>query len=226
MSVAERLAELRKRIAEACARAGRGAGEVRIVAVTKAATAGQIREAVAAGLMDLGENRVQVLQQHAGELGAVAGVRWHMIGHLQRNKVKQVMGIAAMIQSVDSLRLAEEIEKTAAAMNRRVPVLLEVNAGEEEQKFGAPVAEAAGLALQMFEMPHLDVQGLMSMAPLTADTQRVHSTFARTRDLFEQIRSAGGGDGFRELSMGMSGDFEIAIERGATIVRVGSVLFG
>jgi pyridoxal phosphate enzyme (YggS family) len=149
-----------------------------------------------------------------------------MIGHLQRNKVRDVLPIVHSIQSVDSLRLAQEIEKEAAKAQRSMPVLLEINSGEE-QKFGAPLETAIELAAQIAQMPHVQLQGLMSMAPLTEDDGVVRATFARTRELFEQIRSRGfAGEGFKELSMGMSGDFEIAVEQGATMVRLGSVLFG
>lgn len=227
MSLSERLSQVHQRIASACARSGRSPDSLRILAVTKTASPEQLHEACALGLHDLAENRVQVLEAHARELTATPHVRWHMIGHLQRNKVKQLLPLIATIQSVDSLRLAEEIEKCAAALNRRIPVLLEVNAGEEAQKFGAPLSQAIDLANQMAHLPHLDLQGLMSMAPLTDDLSRVRAAFARTRDLLDQIRAAGHvTSSFRDLSMGMSGDFETAIEHGATILRLGTILFG
>ena len=227
MSVAERLSTAKQRIAEACGRVGRRPEDVRIVAVTKTASEPQIIEAVNAGQLDLGESRAQVLESHAMAIMGMAGVRWHMIGHLQRNKVRDVLLLVHTIQSVDSLRLAQEIEKEADRAQKKIPILLQVNAGEEQQKFGVPMAQLVGLAEQMASMPHLELQGLMSMAPLTEDIHRVRETFARTREAFEEVRARGlAGDAFRELSMGMSGDYEIAIEQGATIIRLGSALFG
>lgn len=227
MAVSESLYMVRQRIESACARVGRNPSDVRVVAVTKTATAEQIREAVSAGLTELGENRVQVLEQHARELGSVPAVNWHLIGHLQRNKVRQVLGLSRYIHSVDSLRLAEEIQKCAAAMGVRVSVLLQVNAGEEQQKFGANLAEARELGARIAAMPNLELRGVMSMAPLTEDEARIRKAFANARETFEAIRATGvTKDCYRELSMGMSHDFEIAIEQGATILRLGSILFG
>lgn len=219
----DRYQQVLHRIASACASAGRDPSSVKLVAVTKTASAEQIRELVAAGATTLGENRLQVLEEHAA---AVAGlpVSWHMIGHLQRNKVRQVLRHVQMIQSVDSLRLAQEIDRIACETRRRIPVLIEVNAGEEDQKFGAALSETPALVAEAGGLTHLELCGLMTMAPLTRDTSLIARTFARARDLLEQIRPAAG-EQFRELSMGMSHDFEIAIQQGATIVRIGSLLF-
>ncbi len=226
LTLAKRLAEVNARIAAACARASRRSDSVKLVAVTKTAIAQQIREIVALGVCDLGENRAQVLQAHLDAAQGLSGIQWHMIGHLQRNKVKELLPHVAMIQSVDSLRLAQEIELQAQKIGKRLPILIEVNAGEEPQKFGATPADAIALAGDVASMPHLELQGIMSMAPLTDDLARIRSTFAKARGIFMRIRDAGApGDCFRELSMGMSGDFEIAIEEGATIVRIGSLLF-
>ena len=227
MNVVARLNIIKERIAQACAHAGRNVAEIRIVAVTKTATESQIMELIGAGHLDLGENRVQVLESHAVVTAQTPGVRWHMIGHLQRNKVRDVLMLVHTIESVDSVRLAREIEKEAAKLERRIPVLVQVNAGAEQQKFGVAMEGVLELAQQMAEMPHLELQGMMSMAPLTEDTELVAEAFARTRDAFEKVRSAGfAGEGFRELSMGMSGDFELAIAHGATMLRIGSALFG
>lgn len=223
------------RIAAACARAGREVASVRLVAVTKMASAGQIREAVELGMRDLGENRVQVFAEHARELAEglrdrpelLSQVRWHMIGHLQRNKVADAMGLASLFHTVDSVRLAGELATQAGKRGLRAGVLVQVNAGREAQKYGVSLEAAAGLCRDVAGMGELDLCGLMAMAPLTDDRQVVRDTFARTRTLFEQIRGQLPAAGsFRELSMGMSQDFEIAIEEGATLVRIGSLLFG
>jgi pyridoxal phosphate enzyme (YggS family) len=150
-----------------------------------------------------------------------------MIGHLQRNKVKQVLPIVSLIHSVDSLRLAEEMETLAARMERRVPVLMQVNASEEPQKHGVAVGASVHLAEQIDSMPHLQIVGLMSMAPYTDDVRVIRQCFARTREIFEEMKwHKIGGAGMKHLSMGMSHDFEHAIAEGATMVRIGSALFG
>lgn len=227
--VREQLIKLEARIGEACGRVGRHRADVTLVAVTKTATPGQIAEILEAGVRDLGENRVQVLQQHISELAGrpvAAQARWHMIGHLQRNKVRDLLPRVVMIQSVDSERLAEVIDREAAHLGRRMPVLMEVNAGGEAQKYGIGLREAEGLLEKMASLANVECQGLMSMAPLTGEQHRIATTFARTRELFEVLRQKPYGRTLRHLSMGMSNDFECAIEHGATIVRVGSLLFG
>lgn len=225
---------VQQRIAQACARAGRDPSSVTLIVVTKFASIHQMVEIARLGVLRLGENRVQTLEAHRQEFAqqaALAGVdpstvHWHMIGHLQRNKVKQVLPMVEMIQSVDSLRLAQEISSTAQRLGRTMPILLEVNAGEEPQKHGFGLDETVVAAGQIGQLPAIRLCGLMSMAPLTEDSVRIRQTFARTRTLFEQIRTGGQvGPGFAHLSMGMTGDFEIAIEEGATIVRIGSLLF-
>lgn len=225
---------VKQRIAQACGRVGRDPASVTLVAVTKFAGVSQMVGIARLGVVCLGENRVQTLEAHRQEFAqqaASAGVdpaivQWHMVGHLQRNKVKQVLPMVEMIQSVDSLRLAQEVSTTAVKLGRTMPILLEVNAGQEPQKHGFAVEETVAAAGQIAQLPGLQVCGLMSMAPLTEDMVRVREAFARTRMLFEQIRSGGMvGESFAQLSMGMTGDFEIAIEEGATIVRIGSLLF-
>lgn len=238
--LAERLDEVRQRIAAACAKAKRSEREVLLVAVTKTAAPEQIREILQLGVGDLGESRVQVLQQRAAQINeffqrrqahgdeAVAGqLRWHMIGHLQRNKVKPVLPLVSLIHSVDSLRLAEEIDQHAAKLGKRIPVLLQVNAGEEAQKSGVAVGAAVHLAEQIDSMPNVQLMGLMTMAPLTEDPEKARPVFARTREIFEEMRwHKIGGSSLRHLSMGMSHDFEQAILEGATLVRIGTALFG
>ena len=162
-----------------------------------------------------------------GEGPAPAKIRWHMIGHLQRNKVKPVLPAVHMIQSIDSLRLAEEVDSQAAKINRRIPVLLEVNASEESAKTGVAVGAAIHLAEQIDSMENMHIMGLMTMAPLEAPEEKIRRVFARTRELFEEVRwHKIGGTALRHLSMGMSNDFEWAIAEGATMVRIGSALFG
>jgi pyridoxal phosphate enzyme (YggS family) len=239
--LSEKLEDVRERIARAAGKAGREARDVSLIAVTKTAAPEQIREIVQLGVTDLGESRVQIIQQRIvqlneflarqrthGEAGAVpARVRWHMIGHLQRNKVKPLLPLVDCIHSVDSLRLAEEIEQHGGKLDRNLPVLLEVNASEEKSKFGVAVGAAVHLAEQIASMQHLALIGLMTMAPLTDSADEARRVFARTRELFEEMKwQKIGGTGFKHLSMGMSNDFEQAIAEGATMVRIGTSLFG
>jgi pyridoxal phosphate enzyme (YggS family) len=240
-ALAERLAEVRDRIAAACAKAKRDPSEVTLIAVTKTAAPEQIREILQLGVGDLGESRVQVLTQRAaqvneffqrrvahGDESVPARLRWHLIGHLQRNKVKPVLPLVSLIHSVDSLRLAEEIDAHAAkAQQKKVPVLLQVNASEEASKFGVAVGAAVHLAAQIDSMDNLQLLGLMTMAPLDSTEDQARHVFARTREIFEEMRwHKIGGAGLKHLSMGMSNDFEAAIHEGATLVRVGTALFG
>jgi pyridoxal phosphate enzyme (YggS family) len=238
--LAERLDEVKQRIAAACAKAKREPSEVTLVAVTKTAAPEQVREIIGLGVGDLGESRVQVLTQRAaqineffarrqtqGDAGVPAKLRWHLIGHLQRNKVKPVLPLISLIHSVDSLRLAEELETQATKLNRRIPVLMQVNASEESSKSGVAVGASVHLAEQIDTMPHLQLIGLMTMGPLDASEKETRHVFARTREIFDEMKwHKIGGTGFKHLSMGMSNDFELAIEEGSTMVRVGTALFG
>lgn len=159
--------------------------------------------------------------------GVPSSVRWHMIGHLQRNKARKVVQHCRLVHSVDSLRLAEEIQQVALRLNDPLEVLVQVNCSEEPQKYGCPIAAARPLAEQIDTMINVRVRGLMTMAAYSDDPERSRSTFSRCRELFEDIRRAGLSEGrFNLLSMGMSNDFEVAIEEGANIVRVGSAIFG
>src|SRR5688500_8447938 len=238
--LAERLKEVQDRIAAAAADAKRDPKEVTLVAVTKTAAPEQIREIIQLGVGDLGESRVQVLAQRAmqmnefyqrraaaGDEDVAARLRWHMIGHLQRNKAKSILPLVSLIHSVDSLRLAEELEAQAAKMEKRVPVLMQVNASEEPQKYGVAVGAAVHLAEQIDSMPHLQLVGLMTMAPLDASETQARHCFARTRETFEEMKwHKIGGTGLRRPKLGMSNDFEPAIAEGATMVRIGTLLFG
>jgi hypothetical protein len=239
--LAERLEDVRQRIASAAAQARRDPAEISLVAVTKGAAPEQIRDLLSLGVADLGENRVQQLQQRAAQLneflarrqkggeadGMPSKIRWHMIGHLQRNKVKALLPVVSVIHSVDSLRLAEELDAAALKLQRRQPVLMQVNASEEAQKSGVAIGAAVHLAEQIDSMPNLQLVGLMTMAEFTEDSTQIRRAFARTREVFEEMKwHKIGGASFRHLSMGMSHDFEIGIAEGATLLRIGSALFG
>lgn len=237
----ERLQTVQNRIAEACVKARRDPSEVTLVAVTKTAGPETIREIVQLGVQDLGESRVQQLVQRASQLHemfqrrkthgvpqtSLPPVRWHMIGHLQRNKVKQLLPHVHCIHSVDSLRLAEEIDEIGMKTRSKVPVMLQINASEEPQKHGVAVGAAIHLGEQIATMPGLQLVGLMTMAELTDDESVIRNAFRRTREIFEEMKwHKIGGPDFKHLSMGMSHDFEIAIQEGSTMVRIGSALFG
>jgi pyridoxal phosphate enzyme (YggS family) len=217
MNIAGNLAAVRERIARACERASRSPDEVVLVGVTKSRTAEEVAEAVEAGLEDVGENRVQEALAKIEAVAALgAGPRWHFIGHLQTNKARVVAGPFAIIHSVDSIRLAQALSKQARAP---LPALLEVNVGGEPTKFGFAPSELPSALGEINTMPNLDVRGLMTVAPAVAEAESVRPVFRQLRVLRDEL-------GLRELSMGMTDDFEVAIEEGATIVRVGRAIFG
>ena len=233
----ERIERIKETINSTCARVGRDPGEIKLVVVTKSATIEAVKEVVHLSFTDLGENRVQqlkkvsaevaeFLKQGDGDSALPEKVNWHMIGHLQRNKVGQVLPIVSLIHSVDTLRLAEEINTSAAKINLCPRVLLQVNTSNEPQKYGVPVGAAMHLAEQMETLPNLKLVGLMTMAPLTHNKDVVRACFIRARELFVEMRGEKiVGPQFTELSMGMSSDYEPAVEEGATILRIGSAIF-
>lgn len=235
--ITDKLKKVQDEVANACARAGRNEKSVKVVVVTKTATALAIQEVIRQGFVDLGENRVQHLKQVAEEVETFLKetkddpsipdkVNWHMIGHLQRNKVKQTLQLCRMVQSVDTLRLAEELNTQSHKLGVHTNILLQINCSGEPQKYGAPVGAAVHLAEQFASMGNLRLTGLMTMAPLTMDKNRVRASFARAREIFEEIRGERiAGSKFKHLSMGMSQDFQIAIEEGATMLRIGSAIF-
>jgi pyridoxal phosphate enzyme (YggS family) len=187
----------------------------------------RILEAYEAGQRLFGENRVQEGVEKVETLrGQAPDVRWHLIGHLQSNKVKAAVEHFDVLESVDSLRLAEKLDERAALRDRRLPVLLEVNVAGEESKSGFSVAALRQDWPGLFQLRHLDVCGLMTVAPLAADPEAVRPVFRALRELRDELRDTSGRTELRELSMGMSGDFEVAIEEGSTIVRVGRAIFG
>ena len=217
MSIAASLARVRARIAAACERAGRSPDDVTLIGVTKGFPAEAAAEAHAAGLRDLGENRVQEAVAKIETLAA-QGVRprWHLVGHLQTNKVQTVVGRFAILHSVDSVRLAQALSRRA---DEQVSILLEVNVGQETSKFGFAPREVTAALHTISDLPNLTVGGLMTVAPIADDPDRTRPIFRRLRELRDEL-------GLRELSMGMTDDFEVAIEEGATMVRVGRAIFG
>ena len=227
MAIKDRYAEVIKRVEEAAVRSGRNPEDITLVAVTKTHTADEINEAIDAGATDIGENRVQELLE---KYESVKPVRWHLIGHLQTNKVKNVIGRVVMIHSVDSLKLAREIDKRSEAAGLVTDILIEINSAMEETKSGIDGAELRELCEEIAAVcPHVRIRGLMCIPPMAIDPEDARPYFKEAAALFEEMRSWGlPADRFRpdELSMGMSGDFEVAIEEGATIVRVGSSIFG
>ncbi len=269
-TLAARYTEVCGRIADAAKKAGRAPSEVLLVAVTKNSEPEQIKELLTLGHRDFGENRAQVLLQHAAiveeaiqrqrmlpnarktagldggallfdptgvELKPMAkaalaqsagvGIRWHMIGHLQRNKAKKVFDVVRLFHSVDSLRLAEELQTVAVKKDQPVEVLLQVNCSGEEEKHGCPLPAVIPLAEQMATMLNIRIRGLMTIAERVQNPEDARPAFARLRDVFEEMKDLRLTDApFNILSMGMSGDYEVAISEGANVVRVGSAIFG
>jgi len=213
------VARVRARIAEAAGRGGRRPESVLLVAVTKTVEVDRIREAVACGLRVLGENRVQEARAKAPE---VPGAVWHLIGSLQRNKVKEALRLFEVIHSVDTLSLAQEISERAGA---EADVLIQVNISEEPQKHGVLPEDAERLVAEASRLPRLRVRGLMGMAPLVAAAEEARPFFRRLRELRDRLREALPHARLDDLSMGMTDDFEVAIEEGSTMVRVGRALF-
>jgi pyridoxal phosphate enzyme (YggS family) len=220
----ERLAEVRERIDAARARAGR-ADEVRIVAVTKSHPAAAVETARAAGVLDVGENRVTELEEKVPLIGRDA-VRWHLIGHLQRNKAKRALPLIDLLHSLDSVRLARALSEDAVESGRELGALVQVNASGEASKSGFAPGELVSALREICALPGLRVRGLMTMAPLTEDEEVLRAAFARTRDLRDEAAREVRGFTPEHLSMGMSNDYEIAVEEGSTLVRLGTVLFG
>ncbi len=222
--IRERAARVRDRMGQAAVRSGRRPEEIRLVAVGKAQPPEAIGEAVEAGLNVFGENYVQEAE---GKIQAHPGAEWHLIGTLQRNKVKKAVSLFSWIQTVDSLPLLSEISRRAAEAGRIVPVLLEVNLAEEESKGGISPDGLPALIEAAPNFPGVSVRGLMAIPPWTDDPEESRPYFRRLRHLFAECAARGGtGPEWTEVSMGMSSDFEAAIEEGATMVRVGTAIFG
>ena len=235
-SISENIIEVRRRIAEAAARAGRRPEDVTLVCVTKNRTVDEIRGVLEAGEFHLGENRVQEfmekydkIQDIAGSLGEKRNIKWNLIGHLQRNKVKYIAGKVALVQSVDSIRLAGEIDARAAQAGEPMEALIQVNPAGEAQKSGVALSGCEALVDEIDRhLPFVRLRGLMAVVPAVDDPEDVRGYFREVKGLFDAIakRRVGGRDTFDQLSMGMTNDFEVAVEEGATIVRVGTAIFG
>jgi len=225
MSIAENIAQVRTNIAQACAQAGRSPEEITLVGASKMNDAAACREAIAAGIDALGENRVQEMTAKLAE-SAYDGAPLHFIGHLQRNKVKQVVGKVALIQSVGSMELLEEIEKVAAREQLVQDILLEVNIGREEAKSGFDPDAVTAAAEAALSLPHVRVRGLMTIPPADADRDANMRYFQEVQALYVDINTKLFHNELKCLSMGMSGDYMDAIRCGATMVRVGTAIFG
>jgi len=218
MRVKENLVILENRIASACLRASRSREDITLIAVTKTQPTEIIREAYDLGIRDFGENRVQELSKKKDLLPN--DIRWHLIGHLQSNKAKYIAPFIHYVHSIDSIETAKELSKRAEQNDRKIDVLLEINVAGEATKEGIAVSEAESLLHLIFEeATSLSLKGLMTVAPFEEDPEKVRSYFRELRDLRDHI-------GLKELSMGMTNDFEVAIEEGATMIRIGSALFG
>lgn len=218
------LLKVQKRIARAAQRAGRDAQDITLLAVTKKVAVDRIREIAGLGIKDLGENRVQELLEKIPKLPA--GINWQMIGHLQRNKVKSIMGKVSLIHSLDRWSLAEEIQKRAERKQMVVPVLVQVNVAGEDTKFGLPSSEVMEFLSQVTSLKNIAVRGLMTIAPYVDNPEDVRPVFRALHDLAGEIKNKNADIKMEFLSMGMTNDFEVAVEEGANILRIGSALFG
>ena len=223
--IKENLAEVEARITRACERSGRDRSEVTLISVSKTKPVERLQEAYDAGSRDFGENKPQEIKEKYPQLPE--DIRWHMIGHLQRNKIKYIIDKVCMIHSVDSLRLAEAIDEEAKKHDLVMPVLIEVNVAEEESKFGVRLDEAESLIRQISELSNIQVQGLMTIAPFTENAEDNRIYFRKLRNLYVDIKDKNIDNvNMCNLSMGMTGDYEVAVEEGATMVRVGTGIFG
>ena len=224
--IAARAEAVRQRIAEAAARAGRDASDVTLVAVTKTYPVETVRAAVEAGLLDFGENRVQELVEKSDAIPGEAlggAVRWHLIGSLQRNKARDAAARADLFHALDSVRLADALDKKATEAGRVLPVLVQVNISDEDAKHGVAPEATAALLAEVAKRDGLDVRGLMGMAAIAETPEETEQV---VRPAFRRLRQLAEAAGLPIVSMGMSGDFEVAVEEGATHVRIGSALFG
>lgn len=225
MTIADNIASIQERISKSALRAGRNPAEIRLVAVSKTVSAESIQEAIAAGVTILGENYMQEARNKIARIEKQ--VEWHFIGHLQSNKAKYAVDLFSMIQSVDRLALAEELGQEANKRGKIVPVLIQVNISGEESKSGIDPQETLQLLERIAALQHLAVQGLMTMPPWFEDPEDARPYFNALRKLRKKLsREKIPGVALQELSMGMSGDFEVAIEEGATLVRIGTAIFG
>jgi len=225
MSIQENIQRVRERIARACQRVGRSPDEVTLVAVSKGFSPEAIRQAVDAGIQKVGENRVQEAEPKIRTLGRIC--EWHMVGHLQTNKVRRALELFDVVQSLDRMHLAEELQRRAQQLDRRVPALVEVNTSGEATKHGFLPAETVAAVRALAQYDRLQIRGLMTIGALTEDSERIRRCFRTLRELRRVIEDEGiDGVSMEVLSMGMTDDFEIAVEEGSTMVRIGRAIFG
>ena len=225
MSIRENIEAINEAKSEAAIRSGRNPEDILLIAVTKLHDASEINEAIDCGITDIGENKVQeILDKYE----KVKKVRWHLIGHLQTNKVKYIIDKVDLIHSVDSLKLAEEIEKRSANIGKTMDILIQVNAAEEESKFGVSVSDVDGLIESILQnCPHIRIKGLMTIGPFVDDDEEIRRVFKEVSEIFDRYKGEERENlDFQYLSMGMTHDFEIAIEEGANCIRVGTAIFG
>jgi pyridoxal phosphate enzyme (YggS family) len=219
----ESLANVKERIAQAAGRSGRSLNEITLVAVSKTHPAEIIRAAAEYGVSDIGESRVQEAEPKIKLVGNI--VRWHMVGHLQTNKARKAVSLFDMIQSVDSLKLAGEIDRRAGQTGKKMECLIEVNSSGEATKSGVPPDEGLGFIEEVSRMGNISLRGVMTIGPFVEEEQTIREAFRKTRELFQEGQEAVG-EPFSILSMGMTDDFEIAIEEGSNMVRIGTAIFG
>ncbi|MBA4311670.1 MAG: YggS family pyridoxal phosphate-dependent enzyme [Chlorobiaceae bacterium] len=221
--IANNLKNIRQRIANVCQKSGRKAEEITLIAVSKTVTADLIREAVRSDILDLGENYVQDLRAKKEALNDIP-IRWHFIGHLQSNKVKYIADWIYLIHAVDSIELASEISKHARRLCRNINILVEVNTSDEKSKFGLSIKDTPDFVRRVADVKNLSVSGLMTMGPFSSDPENSREGFRKLRQIKESLES----ESYRLpiLSMGMTNDFEVAIEEGATMLRIGTAIFG
>ena len=222
--IKENLAKLNENNRKSCEKAGRNPKEVTLIAVSKTKPVPMLEEAYQAGSREFGENKAQEIMDKYPALPA--DIHWHMIGHLQRNKVKDVVPLVDMIQSLDSLRLAEEIEKQCAKIEKVMPVLVEVNIAREANKTGILLEECLSFVKQCMSFPHLDVQGLMCVGPMNGTTADIEACFEKMQVLYHTLQNEYGAERIRYLSMGMSQDYALALKHGSNMIRLGTIIFG
>lgn len=222
MRIADNLSTIKQQILDSALKAGRNPVEVSLIAVTKNVSAARANECIAAGIFDLGENRVQELQN---KLPEVPEARWHLIGHLQTNKVKHIIGRVALVHSLDRWTLAEEIDKKSQAAGIVTPVLVQVNVAGEETKFGLELQEARDFVAEAAGLSGIAIQGLMTIAPFVTNPEEVRPVFRQLKGLAHDLQDIPGVR-MDQLSMGMTNDYKVAIEEGATLIRIGTAIFG
>lgn len=222
--IKENIVQLKKQVVDTCEKIGRNPEDVQIIGVTKTIDPDRINEAIACGITDIGENRVQEIMN---KYDAVSNVHWHMIGHLQTNKVKYMIDKVKLIHSLDRITLAEEINKRAKQHNITIEALLQVNVAQEDTKFGLDCNEVDDFINKVQEMENIKISGFMTIAPYAEDPEEVRTVFKRLKSMFEEVKAKKmQGVEMKYLSMGMTNDFKVAIEEGSNMIRVGTGIFG